>query len=80
MGGFLEGRVPKNDIMKKEDEAMWVDDEGSDSESGGGWNPFKIASSFDSPKKKAAPSKKGPAKKKEEPSKKAGGFKMPWDK
>ena len=50
MGGFLDGRVPKNDIMKKEDDAMWVDD-GSEDTKSGGWNPFAIAKSFDNPKK-----------------------------
>jgi hypothetical protein len=80
MGGFMEGKVPKNDIMKKEDEAMWIDDGSSDSNSGG-WNPFAIAKSFDSPKKKA--SKPAVAAKKAPPpppKKKASGFKMPWDK
>lgn len=70
--------------MKEEDDAMWVDD-GSDKQSGGGWNPFATAKSFDSPKKKtAAPAKATAAAKKKAPppppAKKAGGFKMPWDK
>jgi hypothetical protein len=79
MGGFLDGRVPKNDIMKKEDEAMWIDDGSS---SGGGWNPFKIAASLDKPKKpesKASPKAKK-ASPPVEPKKKSGGLKMPWDK
>ena len=50
MGGFLDGRVPKNDIMKQEDDAMWIDD-GSDDNKAGGWNPFAVAKSFDKPKK-----------------------------
>ncbi|KAG7367443.1 hypothetical protein IV203_030114 [Nitzschia inconspicua] len=80
MGGFLDGRVPKNDIMKKEDEAMWVDD-GSDKEAkSGGWNPFEIAKSFDKPKSKSsAPLKKKPSAT-PEPPKQTGGFKMPWGK
>jgi hypothetical protein len=41
MGGFLEGRMPKNDIMKREDDAMWVeDDEASKKDGGQPWNPF----------------------------------------
>lgn len=89
MGGFLNGRVPKNDIMKKEDEAMWVDDGSSDDKKGGGWNPFDIAKSFDGNKKTPPKSKAAaPAKKKgaaaaaaaTPPKKAAGGFKMPWDK
>ena len=78
MGGFLDGRVPKNDIMKKEDDAMWVDD-GSEDTKSGGWNPFEIAKSFEDPKKSkpaAAAKKQAPPP----PAKKSGGFKMPWDK
>lgn len=88
MGGFLNGRVPKNDIMKKEDDAMWVDDGSSDDKKGGGWNPFDIAKSFDGNKKTPTPKSKAsaPAKKKgaaaaaTPPKKTTGGFKMPWDK
>jgi hypothetical protein len=81
MGGFLDGRVPKNDIMKKEDEAMWIDD-GIDKDSKkGGWNPFAIAKTFDKPKPKSKSTT--PTNKKAPPSpppKKTEGFKMPWDK
>mmetsp|Transcript_13735 Transcript_13735/g.20637 ORF Transcript_13735/g.20637 Transcript_13735/m.20637 type:complete len:137 (-) Transcript_13735:39-449(-) len=52
-GGFLNGR-DKSDIMKNEDDAMWVDD--GDGDAGAGWNPFG--------KKKAAPA---PAPKKAAP-------------
>ena len=79
MGGFLDGRVPKNDIMKKEDDAMWVDDGSQDSKSGG-WNPFEIAKNFENPKK-AKPAAAAAKKQATPPPKKnAGGFKMPWDK
>jgi hypothetical protein len=80
MGGFLDGKYDKSDIMKKEDDAMWIDDEPT---AGGkkkeGWNPFKIAQSFEQPaKKKAAPAaKKAPPP---PPAKKQPGFKFPWDK
>jgi hypothetical protein len=39
-GGFLEGRIPKNDIRTREDDAMWVGDNDGD-EGVGGWNPFQ---------------------------------------
>ena len=77
MGGFLDGRVPKNDIMKREDDAMWVEDEESGKSEG--WNPFKIAASFDPPKKKAGQKKIAPEPKEAPKKKSAGGFKMPWD-
>lgn len=85
MGGFLDGKGKKNDIMEKEDAAMWVDDE-DDAGGAGGWNPFAkktVATKQPAAKKggKAAP----PAKKGKpavvEPKKAAdGGFKFPWDK
>lgn len=89
MGGFLEGKGKKNEIMKNEDEAMWVDD-GSESSSSGGWNPFKIAASLDDidlnkPRTTGKPGARKPAiakapAAKKEPKKASGGFKFPWDK
>ncbi|KAL3910207.1 MAG: hypothetical protein SGARI_002237, partial [Bacillariaceae sp.] len=68
-----------NDIMKDEDDAMWIDD-GSEDTKSGGWNPFATAKK--DPKKKGKPA--AAAAKKQAPppppKKNAGGFKMPWDK
>jgi hypothetical protein len=92
-GGFLDGRE-KNDIMKNEDDAMWVDD--GDDSSGGGWNPFGSKKAPPEPKKAvaksvakpvAAPKMQNPfAKKKvevpepEPEAPKKASFKFPWDK
>ena len=84
MNGFLDGRG-KNNIMKEEDEAMWVDDD-DDS----GWNPFvnkkaqpvPVAKPVAAPKMQNpfAPKKKVEVPIKEAPKKVLGGFKFPWDK
>jgi hypothetical protein len=78
MGDFLDGNAKKNDIMVREDEAMWVDE--GDAESSGGWsNPF-AKKKADAKQPTAKQSKPAP-KKKEAPKKAAsGGFKLPWDK
>ena len=66
MGGFLDGKYDKSNIMKQEDDAMWIDDGESSSE---GWNPFKIISSFDKPKpKQSAPAPPPPPAKKASPA------------
>ena len=66
MGGFLDGKYDKSNIMKEEDDAMWIDDGESSSE---GWNPFKIISSFDKPKpKQSAPAPPPPPAKKASPA------------
>jgi len=51
MNGFLDGRE-KSNIMKQEDEAMWVDD--GDDSGGGGWNPFGSKKATPEPKKAVA--------------------------
>lgn len=95
MGGFLEGKGKKNEIMKREDEAMWVDE----GDTGGGWNPFAKkapAAKAPAPAAKKAPAsaakkapalvnpfaKKAPVEKAvaAPPKKAASGFKFPWDK
>eukprot|EP00591_Stephanopyxis_turris_P000769 CAMPEP_0195513494 /NCGR_PEP_ID=MMETSP0794_2-20130614/5133_1 /TAXON_ID=515487 /ORGANISM="Stephanopyxis turris, Strain CCMP 815" /LENGTH=139 /DNA_ID=CAMNT_0040641519 /DNA_START=84 /DNA_END=503 /DNA_ORIENTATION=+ len=93
MGGFLDGSQKKNDIMEKEDAAMWVDED----DSGPSWNPFAAKA----PKKAAPPpppTSKGASKPAlsfswqkeaktpepepviEAPKKESAGFKFPWDK
>lgn len=74
------GSAKKNDIMKNEDDAMWVED-ADDKTSGGGWNPFAIAKGLDDPKQAEARKarSKSPPPPPPEP-KKSGGFKFPWDK
>ncbi len=91
LNNFLDGGVKKNDIMQREDEAMWIDE----NDTGGGWNPFASKKKAPPPPvaKKAAPvaQKKAAAapsffgKKKSTPpptppEPKASGFKFPWDK
>ena len=88
-GGFLEGRIPKNDIRKREDEAMWMGDDDSEG-GGGGWNPFQKKKPVEEPvsktKNKAVTPKTPPQKAVKQasappsPKKNAGVFKMPWDK
>lgn len=78
-GGFLDGSGKKSDVMKKEDDAMWIEDDGGSS-GGGIWNPFAIAKSLDDPKPKQTPKAKQAAKAPPEPAKKSSGFKFPWDK
>uniref|UniRef100_A0A7S0AX19 Uncharacterized protein n=1 Tax=Minutocellus polymorphus TaxID=265543 RepID=A0A7S0AX19_9STRA len=77
-GGFLDGSGKKTDIMKREDDAMYVEDP-SDKPSGG-WNPFAIAKNLDDPKQVEARKarSKTPPPPPTEP-KKSGGFKFPWD-
>ena len=73
------GSGKKTDIMKREDDAMYVEDP-SDKPSGG-WNPFAIAKNLDDPKQVEARKarSKSPPPPPPEP-KKSGGFKFPWDK
>ena len=89
LNNFLDGKFGKTDVMKREDEAMWVDD----SDEVANWNPFAKKKSTPPPppppppKKAAAPSfsffgKKAPEPEPEpipEPPK-SSGFKFPWDK
>lgn len=76
------GSQKKNDIMKREDDAMWVEDSDDKPSGGGGfWNPFAIAKGLDDPDQVAARKARSntPPPPPPEP-KKSGGFKFPWDK
>uniref|UniRef100_A0A7S1ZI50 Uncharacterized protein n=1 Tax=Trieres chinensis TaxID=1514140 RepID=A0A7S1ZI50_TRICV len=95
MGGFLDGKYGKSDIMKEEDDAMWIDE----NDTGPSWNPFAAKPAAKAAPKQAAPpppvakkptgggfpwqKKKAPPPPEPEPEPeppKSGAFKFPWQK
>mmetsp|Transcript_26226 Transcript_26226/g.48808 ORF Transcript_26226/g.48808 Transcript_26226/m.48808 type:complete len:141 (-) Transcript_26226:445-867(-) len=96
MGGFLDGSQKKSDIMQREDDAMWIDED----DAGPSWNPFAPKPKKDAPapapapapaatkastggfpwQKKKAAAPPPPEPEPEKPKGGSGAFKLPWDK